>query len=82
MIELTDRPTEKELADIKQQKRDTVERMASAKRDLDAAYLQFNEAHTDEAIDIACMRVMAAGLRIDAIRAEAVALMRGVSADG
>ena len=82
MIELTDKPTSRELADIEQQKRDTIERMASAKRDLEQAYLQFGEARTDEAIDIACMRVTAAGLRVDAIRAEAVALMRGVSVDG
>ena len=71
-----------ELADIEQQKRDAVQRMATAKRDLEQAYLQFNEARTDEAIDIACMRVTAAALRIDAIRAEAVLLARGVNADG
>ena len=82
MIELTEEPTSRELADIERQKHDTIERMAAAKRDLEQAYLQFGEAHTDEAIDIACMRVTAAGLRVDAIRAEAVLLARGVNADG
>ena len=50
--------------------------MQRARKELEIAFRQFQEANTPETIDIACLRIQAARCHMDAVRAEALLFRR------
>ena len=58
------------------QRNENIQRLNLAVEELNWAHVQFNEAQSPEAVDVACMRLKAAELKVDSLRGEILLQMR------